>query len=133
MVGIDWSAPLELMDGTPVSAERDDDGDYRVTRVDEDGFTGAQVGEWAGTPTFFANANGCHWLSGNDGIVCIRNSAEHVAGKRLRDAAPDLLEALQWALAELNGKTRYDECVADHQIENCYARAQDAIAKAIGQ
>lgn len=51
----------------------------------------------------------------------------------LMAAAPDLVEALQWALAELNGKTRYDDDVADQQIENCYTRAEAAIAKATGQ
>lgn len=44
----------------------------------------------------------------------------------------ELRDALQWALDELNGKTRYDEDVADQQIENCYAIAEAALAKATG-
>lgn len=38
-----------------------------------------------------------------------------------------LVEALRWALAELNGQTRYDEDDADQQIENCYRRAEAAL------
>lgn len=38
-----------------------------------------------------------------------------------------LVEALQWALDELNGRTRYDEDVADQQIENCYRLAEKAL------
>lgn len=49
---------------------------------------------------------------------------------RLIAAAPDLLEALRWALAELRGQTRYDEDVADEQCDNCYKLADAAIAKA---
>lgn len=39
----------------------------------------------------------------------------------------DLLEALTWALAELRGQTRYTD---DQQRNNCYDRADDAVARA---
>lgn len=48
-------------------------------------------------------------------------------------AAPELLEAARWALNELNGRNRYDEDVADQQVEHCYRRAEDAIRKAMGE
>lgn len=57
---------------------------------------------------------------------------EAEANARIIAAAPDLLEALQWALDELNGRTRYDEDVAEQQVENCYRLAEAAIAKARG-
>lgn len=49
------------------------------------------------------------------------------ANARLCAAAPELAEALRWALAELNGKTRYDN---DQQREECFALAEAALAKA---
>ncbi|HEY4547811.1 MAG TPA: hypothetical protein VIG90_15515 [Pedomonas sp.] len=42
-------------------------------------------------------------------------------------AAPALLEALEWALAEIEGRTRYTSPV---QRENCVNRAHAAIASA---
>lgn len=46
---------------------------------------------------------------------------------RLISAAPELLEALQWALAELDGDTRYE---TPAQRVNCFDKARAAIAKA---
>lgn len=57
---------------------------------------------------------------------------ESRANARLIASAPSLLEALQWALNELNGHNRYDEDVADQQIDACYDRAEDALASALG-
>lgn len=121
MVGIDWSAPLELMDGTPVSAELDRDGVYFVKRIDGKVFEYAQVGpNVVGSLYFSASASGRHWLDYENGTVLIRNSSEADADKRLRDAAPDLL-----ALAEM----MRDE--SDYRHHRDAARA--AIAKATGQ
>jgi hypothetical protein len=49
------------------------------------------------------------------------------ADARLIAAAPDLFEALQWALSELRGATRYDN---PQQALNCFDKADAAIAKA---
>lgn len=57
------------------------------------------------------------------------------ANARLIAAAPDLLEALEWALAEIEGRTRYtpnDIYEAMEQRENALEAAQAAIAKARG-
>lgn len=43
----------------------------------------------------------------------------------LADEIERLREALRWSLAELNGKTRYDN---DAQRENCFANAEAALA-----
>jgi hypothetical protein len=66
-------------------------------------------------------------------VLSNRSVKSLIAFALVAAAAPDLLAALQWALNELNGRTRYDEDVADQQIENCYALANAAIAKATGQ
>lgn len=74
-------------------------------------------------------------------VLALRTATDGVCreAEALQDAAyivhaanchPDLVEALQWALDELNGRTRYDEDVADQQIENCYRIAEAALAKA---
>lgn len=46
------------------------------------------------------------------------------ANARLITAAPDLLEALEWALAELRGDTRYE---TPDQRARCFDRADAAI------
>ena len=51
------------------------------------------------------------------------------ANARLIAAAPDLLEALEWALAELLGKTKYSD---PQQAINCFELADAALAKARG-
>ena len=48
----------------------------------------------------------------------------HLIGS-LADEVERLREALRWALAELNGKTRYDN---DEQLEACFALAEAALA-----
>ena len=53
--------------------------------------------------------------------------------RQLADQRNKLLAALQWALDELGGRTRYDEDVADQQIENCYTLAHKALKNAKGQ
>lgn len=47
--------------------------------------------------------------------------------KAERDA---LLEALEWAIRELDGTNRYDEDVADEQEQNGYDRARAVLAAA---
>jgi len=44
-----------------------------------------------------------------------------------------LVESLQWALDELNGRTRYDEDAGDQQIENCYKLAEAALSSALSK
>lgn len=61
---------------------------------------------------------------------------ETLANARLIAAAPDLLEALDWAIAEIEGRTRYepnDIYEAEDQRENALDCARSAIAKALGQ
>ncbi len=53
--------------------------------------------------------------------------AELTANERMVDG---LQEALRWALAELNGTTRYDN---DEQRENAFAKAEAALAWMEGQ
>lgn len=68
-------------------------------------------------------------------IICeppsagVASLARWPANARLIAAAPDLLEALTWALAEVEGRTRTEE----DQREACLDRARAAIAKATGQ
>lgn len=52
---------------------------------------------------------------------------EHEANARLIAAAPDLLEALEWAVNEFDGNTRYTSA---EQRQNCIEKCRAAIAKA---
>lgn len=64
------------------------------------------------------------------------NDSQLDANARLIAAAPDLLEALQWALAEIEGRTRYapnNHYEAKEQRENASDAAHAAIAKALGK
>ena len=66
----------------------------------------------------------------------LRDPAEVAANACLNAAAPELLEALDWALAEIEGRTRYDTTCpynADEQRDNCLTLARAAIAKARGE
>ena len=54
---------------------------------------------------------------------------EREANARLIAAAPELLEALQWALAEIDGRTSYQR---PDQKQACNTKARAAIAKAEG-
>jgi hypothetical protein len=61
---------------------------------------------------------------------------EALANARLIAAAPELLEALDWAIAEIEGRTRYapnDVYEAEEQRANALACARAAIAKAKGE
>ena len=58
------------------------------------------------------------WGSSEDGALV----------NALADRVEQVREALQWALAELNGKTRYDN---DAQRENCFALAEAALASVL--
>lgn len=55
------------------------------------------------------------------------DDTDMVVHARLIAAAPDLLDALQWALADIRQETRYEN---ELQRESCLARADDTIAKA---
>jgi hypothetical protein len=55
---------------------------------------------------------------------------QSLANAHLIAASPDLYEALKWALAEIDGLTRYD---AMGQRERSLARARAALAKAEGR
>lgn len=64
------------------------------------------------------------------------DQAQIEADARLVAAAPDLLEALEWATAEIDGRTRYaPDChyTALEQRENAIDKARAAIARARGQ
>lgn len=52
---------------------------------------------------------------------------EAIANATLMAAAPELREALEWALAEITGETSY---TAPDQRENCLQKAEAAILKA---
>lgn len=53
------------------------------------------------------------------------SDADGVLIGQLADRVENLWESLRWALAELNGKTRYDN---DEQRENCFALTEAALA-----
>lgn len=80
-----------------------------------------------------ADRDAAHALLGGaapDGLLEGRHDSLSVVQALARhriEAQAELVEALRWALAELNGKTRYDN---DEQRENCFAGAEAALAKA---
>lgn len=73
---VDWSQPIELVDGTPVvlsdlSPQPDEDGHYRVEHEHGDGFFD-HVEEWGGNTRIFVAADGRWWLA-EDGDAIVRN------------------------------------------------------------
>ncbi|MVB00094.1 hypothetical protein GN330_22875 [Nitratireductor sp. CAU 1489] len=57
------------------------------------------------------------------------DEATEIATARLIAAAPDLLEALDWAIAEIEGRTRYDR---ERQFPDALSSARAALSKATG-
>ena len=70
---IDWTKPLELMDGTPVvlvGGSPDDDGDYWISR--EDGKNIPTSGCPGGYRTLCVHPDGTEWFGSCD-VVIVRN------------------------------------------------------------
>lgn len=63
---------------------------------------------------------------GSEAIIATVESFEEA---QLIAASIDLFDALDWAMAEIEGRTRYDN---DQQRDNCIEIARAALAKAKG-
>lgn len=85
---IDWTKPLEHVDGTKVSfltcvPQPDNDGDYTLVREDGLDFTSSQLPRKISKPTLIVDDKGKDWLKG--GEILIRNRSTIDGNIQLRN------------------------------------------------